>query len=237
MSAVKFKLEQFEGPLDLLLHLVTSHKMNLYDIKIYELIDQYLVFLNKSDTSQLDPTSEFIEMAARLVHMKSTALLPRQEETEQMERELTGQLIEYSLCKQAASRLRSMAEGSGMFVREPMEMEFNTEYTILHDPYELFTAAEGMNSRMVNRRNISTAEFETLVTAPVVSVTSRIMHILRGIRRNGVNKIFDFFAECKSRSEAVATFLGVLELIRANRITLSDEGYVAVIENSRRRQQ
>ena len=237
MSAVKFRLEQFEGPLDLLLHLVVTHKMDLYDIRIYELIDQYLDFLNTSDTSELDPTSEFIEMAARLVHMKSLALLPRQEETVRLERELTGQLIEYGMCKRAASRLKSMSEGPGLFVREPMEITVDTESTVLPDPYELLTAAEGMNSRVARHRNVSTEPFEPLVTAPMVSVTSRVVHILRGIRRGGVKKIFEFFTDFKSRSEAVATFLGVLELIRAKRITVSDDGDVAVVENSKRRQQ
>ncbi len=236
MNAVKFKTEQFEGPLDLLLQLIAKRKMDLYDIKIYELIDQYLSAINNFSSEDLDPTSEFIEMAARLVYMKSVALLPKREEAEELERELTGKLVEYHLCKQAAARLRSMSDGVVFFVRDPIEIEFSQDYSVVHDPFELLTAAEGMSGRVLNKKREidSTGDFDPIITAPVVSVTARIIRILRGVRHGSINNIHDFFKECKTKSESVATFLGVLELIRARRITIDDRGGVAATQHHRR---
>ncbi len=230
MEKPRFKIEDFEGPLDLLLHLISKKKMELYDIKIYELIDQYLEFLNASDADKLDPTSEFIEMAARLVYMKSVLLLPRQEEQEELERELTGQLVEYHLCKKAAARLRDMSEGINFFVREPLEVKLPTEYSILHEPSALLAAYMSIMGKGARLSSPGTDEFEPLVTAPMVSVTSRVVNILRGLRKTPVRKLTDFFADSKSRSESVATFLGLLELIKAKRITVSDDGTVRVSE-------
>ena len=105
MEALTFKLEEFEGPLDLLLYLVSKNKMNLYDINIMELIDQYTAVIGSVQGDRMDAASEFIDMAAHLVQMKSALLLPRAPEAERMKAELTGRLIEYSACKQVAARL------------------------------------------------------------------------------------------------------------------------------------
>ena len=94
MESLTFKLEEFEGPLDLLLYLVGKNKMDLHEIAILDLIDQYTAVINDLTDHRLDVASEFIEMAARLVQMKSYLLLPRSEEAERLKQELTGQLIE-----------------------------------------------------------------------------------------------------------------------------------------------
>ncbi len=228
MEKPRFKIEDFEGPLDLLLHLIAKKKMELYEIKIYELIDQYLSFLSELGTDGLDPTSEFIEMAARLVYMKSVALLPRQEEQEELERELTGQLVEYHLCKKAAARLRDMSEGINFFVREPLEIKLDTEYSILHEPTALLSAYMSIMGKGARLVRPGTDEFEPIVSAPIVSVASRVVNILRTLRKEPIKKITDFFADSKSRSESVATFLGILELIKAKRIKIADDGSVEV---------
>ena len=90
METLTFKLEEFEGPLDLLLYLVSKNKMNLYEVAILDLIDQYTALIDTLTTGRLEVASEFIEMAARLVQMKSFLLLPRSEEAERMKEELTG---------------------------------------------------------------------------------------------------------------------------------------------------
>ena len=101
-QTITFHIEDFEGPLDLLLHLVAQNKMNLYDIEIVSLIDQYVSIVNGLPVYQMESASEFIEMAARLVQMKSFFLLPKSEEAERMKQELTGLLVEYSVCKEVA---------------------------------------------------------------------------------------------------------------------------------------
>ena len=123
METITFKLEEFEGPLDLLLHLVSKNKMDLYEIAILDLIDQYTAIINTLTDHRLEVASEFIEMAARLVQMKSYLLLPRSEEAERLKQELTGQLIEYSACKRIARRMGEMAAATFVVVRRPMEVE------------------------------------------------------------------------------------------------------------------
>ena len=105
METLTFKLQEdnFEGPLDLLLYLVGKNKMNLYDINIMELIEQYTAAIQTMQADKLEVSSEFIDMAAHLVQMKSALLLPRSPEAERMKAELTGRLIEYSTCKQVAA--------------------------------------------------------------------------------------------------------------------------------------
>ena len=102
MEVLTFRLEEFEGPLDLLLYLVGKNKMSLTDINIMALIDQYTAVISSVQADRLDVASEFIDMAAHLVQMKSALLLPRAPEAERMKAELTGRLIEYSACKQPA---------------------------------------------------------------------------------------------------------------------------------------
>ena len=228
MAEITYKIKDFEGPLDLLLHLIAKHKMQLFDIRIYELIDQYLNFIGSVGPDEMEPTSEFVEMAARLVYMKSVALLPRSEEKEELEKELTGQLIEYSLCKQAASRLRDRSEGINFFVREPLDLRLPNDYSRKHDPNELlaaFLVSQGRNRKLDN-----ISQFEPIVTAPVVSVESRVIHILGSLRRKNGRHIDDFFRGTSGKSETVATFLGILELMRDGRIFIDGSGDVFMKE-------
>ena len=212
MTELTFKINDFEGPLDLLLHLISKHKMQLFDIQIYQLIDQYLDFIGKVGPEQLEPTSEFVEMAARLVYLKSVALLPRSEEKEELEHELVGQLVEYALCKQAASRLRDRSEGINFFVREPMKIDLPNVYDRKHEPKKLLEAILAVQGR--NRQVPNIEQFEPLVTA------------LGSLRIRNGRPINEFFLNTTGRSETVATFLGLLELIRNGRIMVDDDGIV-----------
>ena len=128
-----FHLEDFDGPLELLLALVAKHKMDLHNIPILELIDQYTRTVEQADPDP-ETASAFIEMAAHLVEMKSYLLLPRSEEGERMKQEFTGQLIEYDQCRRMAALLRAKGEQAPVFVRQPMEMEWDNTYTLHHAP-------------------------------------------------------------------------------------------------------
>ena len=97
MESISFRLEVFEGPLDLLLSLIQKHKLNICDIEISKLLEQYLLYIEKANEQNLELAGEFLEMAARLIYIKTASLLPRPEEAEQMKKELEGALIEYSL--------------------------------------------------------------------------------------------------------------------------------------------
>ena len=227
-QTITFKLEDFEGPLDLLLYLVSKNKMNIYDIEIVALIDQYVSMVNGLPVYQMESASEFIEMAARLVQMKSYFLLPKSEEAERMKEELTGMLVEYSACKEVAAQLRSMAEGVDTVVREPAEVELDTEYRLRHDVYLLEEAYNALQGRSRQKQPPRQEQFEPLTTAPFVSVTSRIIHVLRGLMTGRVRRLRQLFVKEGGRSQTVATFLAVLELVRAGRIAIADDESLTV---------
>ncbi len=221
MQPITFEVEQFSGPLDLLLALLQKNKMNIYEIRILELIDQYVAVVN-AGTPGLDEASEFIEMAARLVHMKSVLLLPKSEEAERVRAELTGLLIEYSACKEIAAQLRKMGEGLYSYVRAPKELLTPPVYSVTHPPQVLCDAYIATFGRAV-KKPPEPELFEPLVSRPVVSVTSRILYLLRGLTKGQFNKLKQLFNKNGSKSEAVATFLALLELMRGGRITISEK--------------
>ncbi|MEG2054471.1 MAG: segregation/condensation protein A, partial [Oscillospiraceae bacterium] len=207
---------------DLMLALISKNKMNIYDIEIVSLIDQYLQIVNNAENASMDAESEFIEMAARLIYMKSVFLLPRADEQERLRDELTGILIEYSACKVVATKLKTMAEGVYFAVRQPAEVELDNTYNILHDVNELERAYTGLMGKSTRKRQPRQEQFDELVSVPFVSVTSRIVFLMRNLMSKKFTKLKDFFKKNSGHSETVATFLAVLELIRAGRVSIDD---------------
>ena len=233
MEALTFKLVDFEGPLDLLLALLQKRKVQLSEIKITELIDQYLAIIEEQG-DWIDQSSEFIEMAARFVYMKSVFLLPKTEESERLQEELTGMLIEYSLCKEIAEKLKDLVEGRDVYVRTQMEMEFETEYNVQHDTAFLTNALKATSGRKSRRRVLKEEEFEDLVAVPVVSVSSKIVYVIRNVMQGKLKTLKELFLKSDTRSDAVATFLAILELVRAGRITIDKNEAIAVQRNTKK---
>ena len=219
-----FHLADFEGPLELLLTLVQKHKMDLHEIPILELIDQYTRTVAADAGADPETASAFIEMAAHLVEMKSYLLLPRSEEGERMKQEFTGQLIEYDQCRRMAALLRAKGEQAPVFVRQPMEMEWDNTYTMHHAPQILADYWNALAGRTRLRREPTQQQFEPLVTAPMVSVTSRVVYILRSLISGAAARMGQLFSPRQSRSTNVATFLALLELVRGGRVTLGPDG-------------
>ena len=218
-----FHLEDFDGPLELLLALVAKHKMDLHNIPILQLIDQYTGTVEQADPDP-ETASAFIEMAARLVEMKSYLLLPRSEEGERMKQEFTGQLIEFDQCRRMAALLREKAEAAPVFVRAPLQMEFDSTYQLHHAPQILADYWAALCGRTKLRREPTQQQVEPLVTAPMVSVTSRVVYILRHLLSGTAAKMSQLFSRQQTRSTNVATFLALLELVRGGRVTLDGEG-------------
>ena len=220
-----FHLEDFEGPLELLLTLVQKHKMDLHSIPILELIDQYTRAVASADDADPETASAFIEMAAHLVEMKSYLLLPRSEEGERMKQEFTGRLIEYDQCRRMAQQLREKAEEAPVFVRRPLQMEWDNTYDLFHSPQILADCWQALAGRSAVVRKVPTQEqFEPLVSAPQVSVSSRVVYILRRLIAGGAQKMNQLFSRRQSRGANVATFLALLELVRGGRVTLGPKG-------------
>ena len=111
MDNLTYKIEVFEGSMDLLLHLISKHKLNINDIPIVELVNQYLDYVRKMEEADFDVAGDFLEMAARLIYIKTVSLLPRHEEAETLKKELTGELIEYRDCKLMAKKLSQHTDG------------------------------------------------------------------------------------------------------------------------------
>lgn len=217
-----FHLEAFDGPLDLLLALVAKHKMDLHNIPILELIDQYTAIVERARQQDPNVASAFIETAARLVEMKSFLLLPRSTEGERMKEELTGRLIEYDLCRRMAAALGQRAAGVTVYVRAPIPPEPGGLYPLHHDAQVLADCWRAMSGRG-RPEPVRQEQFEPLVTAPFVSVGSRVVHILRGLLTGKVSRLGQLFSRWQERSATVATFLAVLELVRAGRIEIGPD--------------
>ena len=106
MEKLTFKVNEYEGPLDLILALLSKHQIDIYDINISDLLEQYMGVIRTLQESDMEVASEFLEMASRLVYIKTASLLPRCEKEDDPRAELVGQLLEYQSCKQAAALLR-----------------------------------------------------------------------------------------------------------------------------------
>ena len=217
--------EEYEGPLDLILALISKHKLNIWEIEISSLLEQYMAYIRARQEQDLEVASEFLEMASRLVYIKTVSLLPKyEEEKEKAKAELVGQLLEYQACKAAAALLGDRAgDGFGTFIREPEDIPMDRTYQLQHPPSLLAKSYWEAMGRGKRRLPPQSEVFSPLVAAPVVSVSSRILHILRRLYKQAAINLPGLFLQSRSRSEAVATFMAVLELLRAGRIRLADQ--------------
>ncbi len=223
METLSYKLEVFEGPLDLLLTLIAKNKLNIYDIPITLLLEQYMEQIERMQSENLDIASEFLEMAARLVHIKSVSLLPKREEEEALRRELTGQLLEYQQCRETAEKLRAMVSFDRL-VRPQSKIPADHAYKRHHVPEEMLAA---YLSAMGRKRRLAppTAEaFSGIVAKPVVSVASQIVFVLRSLWKRRRVPFRELFRGKRDSSERIAAFLAVLELVKGRRLRVEGDG-------------
>ena len=233
MEQINYKLEVFEGPMDLLLSLISKHKLDIYDIPIMELVEQYLDYVRKMQESDMEVASEFLEMAARLVYIKTVSLLPKSEEAEALKRELTGELLEYRDCQIMAGKLKDTANGFELYTKSPDKVEMDMTYELLHEPYELLGAYQAAVGRRGRKLPPPVEAFSEIVQRKIVSVHSRISYILTSISGKGKRSFSSLIRASKSRSEMVATFLALLELIRDKKVVATEEGADLTIEIKR----
>ena len=223
MAKLQYRLENFEGPLDLLLNLVAKNKIDIYDIPIAELLEQYMEQIDLMREADMDVASEFLEMAARLVYIKTASLLPRQEDEEDPRMELTGLLLEYQQCKAAAEKLREMAAFNTV-TRPPEELPADFIYKRLHDPRELGQALRAAWGKGKSLMPPKPESFSALVSARIVSVASQTVYVLRTLWKRGSIAYRALFAEKEERSARVAVFLALLELVKNRRVRVEGEG-------------
>ncbi len=221
--------------MDLLLHLISKHKVKIEDVPIMELVEQYLDYMRQMKEENLEVASEFLEMAARLVYIKTVSLLPVHEEADRLAEELRGELTEYRDCQLMAGKLAQQANGFNYFNREPQVIEADMTYTRVHEPVELYKsyiAAVGKGKRKLPP---PVEAFSGIIAKKIVSVSSRFSYILRKLGSKKRQRFMSFFEKSTSRSEMVATFMAMLALIKSKKVVVDGEGKDAeiVLVNSR----
>ncbi len=234
-TAVSYRLDSFEGPLDLLLYLISKHKLNINDIKISLLLEQYLEYIDGLEEQDFEYAGEFLEMAARLILIKTLSLLPKHEEANELKQELQGRLIEYSLCKQAAARLKENYKGDVIYVKKPSELKISKTYTHTHSPDDLLAAFFGISSQKLKNSPVQISAFRPIVSKRIVSVSSKIFYVLRRLYRSGKCSLTDLYDGMTDRSEKIATFLAILELTKSGRVLLNDDNTEITFDPEKRR--
>ena len=223
---MEFHLENFDGPLDLLLHLIAKNKVSIYDIPIAEILDQYMELLHAAEAMDLDVAGDFVAMAAQLVYIKSKMLLPRHEEEEEEDprTSLVEMLLEYQRIKETASFFREKGElGRDIFVKPPENLgDAPKEYR--QSVSDLIRAANNMLRRAQRRVPPPASAFSGIIGREPVPVEGRITSILKRFLHHVRLPFRRLFDDARSRSEIVATFLAVLELSKNRRIRLEGEG-------------
>ena len=171
-TQLQYKLDVFEGPLDLLLSLIAKNKIDIYDIKISELLDQYMEQIAQMQENQMDIASEFLTMASRLVYIKSVMLLPKyEEEAEELKKELTGQLLEYAVCREIAAKLGTIYDFD-TYCKDPSPVEFDMTYNRLHPSSDIVKGYISAVGRGKRRLPPSEQAFSGIVAHKIVSVNS-----------------------------------------------------------------
>ena len=230
MENLTYKIEVFEGPMDLLLHLISKHKLNINDIPIAELVDQYLDYVKKMEEENFDIAGDFLEMAARLIYLKTVSLLPRHEEAETLKRELTGELIEYRDCKLMAQKLSQRTDGFNRYVREAQGGWVNYDYERFHEGEELLSAYINAAGKAQRRLPPPIDSFKVIVAKRFVNVASKVRTVMRKLWSGKKVKFLTLFEGAQSKSDLVATFLAVLELAKTKKISIDGDMQNPVVQ-------
>lgn len=223
MESISYKLDVFEGPMDLLLHLISKHKIDINDIPILLLVEQYLDYVRQMQEEDMEVASEFLEMAARLVYIKTVSLLPvHEEEADNLKTELQGELSEYKDCKLMAQKLSEKAGGFDYISRKPEKFAPDMTYTRSHEPFELIKAYLAAVGR--GKRNLPPPieAFSGIVAHKIVPIRERVGFIMNKLFRGKKQRFKTFFEKAESRSEMVATFLALLSLTKDKKIVLTE---------------
>lgn len=228
MDALTYKLETFEGPLDLLLSLIHKNKVNIEDIPIVLIFDQYMEYICEAEQMDMELASEFIVMASELMLIKSKMLLPRvNEEEEDPRRQLADALIKYQQAKAAALVLTPMyAAYSGRMVKDTDEISVDKTFVAEQDVEQLCLAARRiMDYNAIAERAKSKEPFSPMISKPVVPVEIKIMGILDHLEKKKKASLEALLMDSVSLPDMIAIFIGVLELIKTRKINIinSDE--------------
>ena len=222
------KLDNFEGPLDLLVHLIDKNKLDIYDIRITDIADQYIDYINQMERMNLDVTSEFLVIASTLVYLKSKELLPKEvdDEAELTEEELIARIIEYKKYKEIIKKFREFYnENSKRFYKLPEQIELpKQKLEKVYKKEELSKRYERLLEAEKNKINLNAKNIEKIAIIEKFTVASKVKDMLRALIKNKsfvFNKLFSI--KEKSRPEVVTAFSGLLELSRRSKVSTEQE--------------
>ena len=225
IEQVTYRLDQFEGPLDLLLTLISKNKVSITDIPISLICDQYMEYIEEAQKMDPDIASEFIVMASELMLIKSRMLLPHEEGNENdPRREIADALLLYQQAKLVANELKPRYdEYSGRFVKGTDEIPPEKGLPLNLDSGMLIKALESVLKRMkIADAQIKPTELvNPLIKHKVISVEEKIDQMCKMLEEVGEASLFTLLRDSESRSEVVARFMGILELIKLRRILIT----------------
>ena len=236
-TTIEYKLESFEGPLDLLLHLIEKNKFNIFDIPIVEITNQYLEYIDKMQEENIDLMSEFLVMAATLISIKSKMLLPKEEEEEEEEddprAELVKSLLEYKMYKYASAELKDMSiDAANSFYKtktipkevaeikeevDPAELTQDITMQMLNDIFKTLLKRE------IDRVDPVRSKFGT-ITRDEIKLEDKMVEIqneVKGLR--GIN-FRTLLGSKRGKMNLIVSFLAILELMKTGVLTIRQDG-------------
>ena len=225
-------LEDFEGPLDVIFLLLSKNKIDIQDVSITAILEQYLAYLDEMKRLDMEIASEFITMASHLMLIKTKMLLSAAEAAE-AESELD--ILRQSLLERqrrdaieqihlAIAVLEPMNDiGRCLFVKEPEPLRRDSSYRYKHEPQDMLRALDEISERNQRRLPPPTVNFKGIVGKEPYPVTRKATEVIRTLVLRGIEKLKNLFRGNRTRSEIVATFLAILELCKTNSVSLEDD--------------
>ena len=225
-------MEDFEGPLDVIFLLLSKNKIEIQDVSITAILEQYLAYLDEMKRLDMEIASEFITMASHLMLIKTKMLLSAAEAAEaENELDILRQSLIERQRKEAMEQLRMAITvleprndvGRCIFTKEPEPLRRDNTYRYQHAPEDLLRALDSIAERSEKRLPPPTVHFKGIVGKEPYPVTRKATELIRTLVLRGIQRLKNLFRGNKSRSEVVATFLAILELCKTNNVTLEDD--------------
>ena len=226
MQTLSFEINGVSTPMEVLLSLIAKHKLNIYDIAISQLLEQYLNYLADCQEQDLELAGAFLEMAARLIYMKTAALLPKPEEAKAEKEDLQETLLIYAKCKQAAALLAGQYKEQQPFCRLPMSLPKPQKTYLRTYPAEVLRSsflAIGQKQLPPSQSDMQ-QKLRRVVSPKTVSVMSKIVWLMRQVCHTEQVSLVTLYDDISDRSTRVAVFLAVLELTKHGRIGITEDG-------------
>lgn len=224
--------EDFEGPLDVIFLLLSKNKIEIQDVSITAILEQYLAYLDEMKRLDMEIASEFITMASHLMLIKTKMLLSAAEAAEaESELDLLRQSLIERQRREAMEQIRMAITvleprndiGRCVFTKEPEPLRRDTTYRYQHEPADMLRALDEISERNQRRLPPPTVNFKGIVGKEPYPVTRKATEVIKTLVLRGIERLKNLFKGNRSRSEIVATFLAILELCKTNSVSLEDD--------------